>query len=143
MLAGASLLLTGCDAQSASSGLKCDVTATMTVTDPAKSQPSVKTQNMEMVIKFADDYWRVVSQDGIAKPGDIMTPMRVTDAAYVLHEGSEETTATGVYLVGKPLTVDRKTGEYAMTMDSDMPAKPGFHTNLDMKGRCTPIKFDR
>jgi hypothetical protein len=115
----------------------------MTETDPAKSQPSVEAHDMQIVIKFAGDYWRVVSQDGVAKTSDIMTPMRITADAYVLSEGSEETSANGVRLVDTPLTVNRKTGEYAMTMDADMPAKPGFHNNTNIKGHCTPIKFDR
>ena len=116
-------------------GLQCDIAVTMT-TEPGHK---VKTMQTQVGIKFIDNnYWRVLSQDGILKSDAKLTPMRITDQAYVLQESSDETLGRGVHMISSPLTIDRKTGEYSLTADGDMPKAPGVAIHTVTQGHCTP-----
>jgi hypothetical protein len=143
-IAAVAVGVTACDAQSAvPGGLKCNLTATMT-TSAADKPPQVKSMDTQSVIKFSGNYWRVVSQDGKPTSGDTMSSMRVTDDFYILREPSDETetrAGASIRFISAGLTVNRKTGEYSMTMDGEMPAH-GVRLNTTVNGRCDPIIFD-
>ena len=64
-------------ADSVPPGLQCDIAVTMT-TEPGHK---VKTMQAQVGIKFIDNnYWRVLSQDGILKSDAKLTPMRISAA---------------------------------------------------------------
>ena len=41
-------------------------------------------------------------------------------------------------MISSPLTIDRKTGEYSLTADGDMPKAPGVAIHTVTQGHCTP-----
>jgi hypothetical protein len=142
-LAATATGLAGCDEQVTTTGLRCDLVTTLTSDDPGGPVPhNVKTQDTKLVIKFVGDYWRVVSENDVPRAAEApMNPLRITDAAYVLSKPNEETSPKGIHTVSAGALVDRNSGDYSATMDTDMPKVPGVHIHADLRGHCDPVGF--
>jgi hypothetical protein len=143
LAAGGLVGLVACGREVTSSGLRCDLVTTLTSDDPGGPVPhNVKTQDTKLVIKFVGDYWRVVSENDVPRAAEApMNPLRITDAAYVLSKPNEETSPKGIHTVSAGAVVDRKSGDYSATVDTDMPKAPGVHIHADLRGHCDPVGF--